>query len=77
MIVRCKFKCVENKPYSENPEKDGVKLRFEPVVSGSSENDSFFKWTPTGSLEFYTINSTAAEQFEVGKQYYIDVTSAE
>jgi len=53
----------------------GVKLS---VVSGTTEeNEKFFKATPSGSLEFNSVNQDAAKMFEPGKEYYIDVTLAE
>lgn len=71
MAVRCKFKCINK---VDNP--DGVEVRFEPVVTGSDENDKFFKFTPWGELKFGTINKDAADQFEIGSEYYLDLTPA-
>lgn len=72
MSVRAKFKVIE-KAITEN----GEKIKLTPVISGSPENESFFKWTPFGQIEIGTVNPEAAKQFEVGKQYYIDFTKAE
>jgi len=69
-MVRCKFKCTQK---VENT--NGFQVTLEPVTSGSSENESFFKWTPWGKLEFGTINDEAAKQFEIGKEYYIDISA--
>lgn len=76
MPVRCKVRCVRKMPLSENPEKDGVGLSFQVVTTGSPENEAFFKWTPSGWLEFSTVNAAAAEKFEVDKEYYLDITPA-
>jgi hypothetical protein len=72
MVVRAKFKCVEL-TQTEN----GEKIKLIPVSSGSKENENFFKWTPYGSIEIGTINTEAAKEFNVGKQYYVDFTLAE
>jgi len=66
-MVRCKFRCVK---------KDGIGLGFEVVTTGSPENESFFKWKPSGRLEFYVVNAAVAKQFELGKEYYLDITPA-
>lgn len=50
----------------------GVKMS---VVGGTTEeNEKFFKATPSGSLEFNSINMNAAKMFEPGKEYYVDIT---
>lgn len=72
MKVRAKFHVVEK---SKNTWCEGIKL--EPVTSGSPENDEFYKTTPSGVLHIQTKNEEAASMFEVGKQYYIDITPAE
>ncbi len=68
MQTRCKFKCT-------NVEKTGGEgtdqnARFEAVMSGSEENESFFRWTPSGQLSLGTVRGG---QFEVGKEYYLDI----
>ncbi len=72
VTVRSKFRCD-----SKEKSNDGYHLHFSVVTTGSSENDIFFKWTPSGQLSMGTINEVAAEQFEVGKEYYLDLTPAE
>lgn len=71
MSVRAKFKCDEVK----NTVNGASALLF-PVTSGSPENESFFKYTPSGKLELATINPEAAKQFVPGKSYYLDITEA-
>ena len=72
MSVRAKFKCtqVEKQPHG------GASLAFEAVTQGSPENEEFFKFTPTGQLCLGTVNEEAIEQFEVGKEYYLDLSLA-
>jgi len=71
-MVRAKFKCIE-----KNQNEGGFSLKFQPVTSGSEENDRFFKFTPWGDFTMGTINGDAAKQFEVGKEYYLDFTIAQ
>ena len=67
-MVRAKFKV-------EGKDSSGVTLM--PVVGGSPENDQFFSATPGGKIRMDVVNAAALEQFEVGKQYYVDFTLAE
>ena len=68
MSVRCKFVCSF---------KEGQSVHFSPVYSGSDENKEFFQATPGGQIAFYTVNQSALDQFEQGKEYYVDFTRAE
>lgn len=71
MSVRAKFKCV-----SKQTVDSGFAIALEPVISGSDENAEFFKYTPGGRIQLSTINTAAAEQFQVGSEYYVDFTKA-
>lgn len=71
-MVIAKFKVTE-----KILKESGEEIRLAPVVGGSPENDSFFKWTPYGGISMGTINPEAASQFEVGKQYYVKFEKAE
>ncbi len=68
MSTRCKFKCEE-----VIQGESGYEYKFIPVVSGSAENEAFFKWTPYGSLKF---GVTEKREFIPGEEYYIDITPA-
>jgi hypothetical protein len=70
MTVRCKFRCRSAPAAGEGP----FTAAFEPVTSGSPENDQFFQYTPTGLL---TLSVTRQQHFEVGKEDYLDITPAE
>ena len=75
MAVRLKFQLVSKSTnLYENSENFHVQLR--PVVNGSDENKEFYRWTPAGLIEFNTINRAAAEGFEFGKFYYVDISEA-
>jgi hypothetical protein len=73
MATRAKFHLYSKTEYSGNNGQTAV--TFQAVTSGSPENDSFFKWTPSGKLEM-TIRKEVADQFEVGKEYYLDFSPA-
>lgn len=70
-VVRAKFKLT-----ARNENQNGFSLAFEPVTTGSKENDEFFKWTPWGKIEIGTINPDAAMAYKVGGEYYVDFTPA-
>lgn len=72
MSTRAKFKVT-----AKTEREGGFSVKLEPVVGGSPENDNFFKWTPWGALEMGPVNPEVANQFEVGKEYYLDITPAE
>lgn len=69
MTVRAKFKCT-----SISANSDGSSIVLHPVVGGSPENDSFFKYTPGGLINISTVNPEAAAQFVPGQSYYVDFT---
>ncbi|WP_236293118.1 hypothetical protein [Paenibacillus allorhizoplanae] len=46
------------------------------MISGSEENKDFWKYTPAGQIQMSVDNEKAQEQFEVGKEYYVDFTPA-
>jgi hypothetical protein len=54
----------------------GGSVVLQPVVSGSPENEQFYKYTPGGRIELSTVNEAALVQFEPGKLFYIDFTEA-
>ncbi len=71
MSVRAKFR-VESVTKFEN----GNSVKLTPVTSGSEENESFFHYTPFGTIEIGTINEGAASQFTPGAEFYVDFTKA-
>lgn len=40
------------------------------------ENSRFWRMSPSGELRLGTINRSAWESFELGKEYYVDFTEA-
>jgi hypothetical protein len=73
-MVRTKFKCEVINPDTNGT--DGKSIALSAVTSGSEENDSFFKFTPAGTVYLSIVDLEAAKQFEVGKEYYVDFTPA-
>ena len=70
--IRAKFRCDE-----KTQRIGGYNVFMTPVAHGSPENESFFKWAPYGKLEIGVVSDEVVNQFEVGKEYYIDITKAE
>lgn len=73
MSVRAKFRVGS---VSRNEDGSGT-VSLSVVTSGSPENESFFRATPGGSISLSTINAEALEQFEEGKEVYVDFSAAE
>ena len=71
-MVRAKFRVTE-----VAQTEAGGRVRMMPVTSGSAENEQFFKWTPSGSLDMGTVNPEALKQFIPGKECYVDFTPIE
>lgn len=42
-----------------------------------SENTKFWSASPSGEMKLDMVNAAAAEQFVVGKEYFLDFTPAE
>ena len=68
-MVRCKFVC----SFVDRMNKS---VYLNPVYSGSEENKQFFAATPGGNLSLNVLNQSALDQFEQGKEYYLDFTKA-
>ena len=73
MVVRAKFRVTGKSEFDGN----GFEVKLSAVTTGSDENKSFFKWTPSAEIRLSTLNVEAAEQYVVGAEYYVDFTRAE
>lgn len=72
--VRAKFECIG---IDDQPTAEQKVVKFSPVINGSEENKSFAKYTPAGNLELYiSYDTEASKAFEVGKEYFLDITPA-
>ena len=71
MAVRAKVRC-------DKIEGNAVEFTtvYEPDEKKSPENASFTKATPWGSIRMGIDNPAALEQFQPGKEYYVDFTPA-
>ncbi|MFP3186793.1 MAG: hypothetical protein RXR52_36625 [Paraburkholderia sp.] len=74
MTVRAKFQLQQVTANHWGPSKT---LKFYASYDPSiPEDQRFAKATPSGSFEMTVDNPAALEQFELGKQYYFDITEA-
>lgn len=72
--IRAKFTCNSSIPTAGEQHL----VTFSAVTSGSEENKSFSRWTPSGRLELLISDEApAATAFTQGKEYYLDITEAE
>ncbi|MCE9605048.1 MAG: hypothetical protein K8U03_09135 [Planctomycetia bacterium] len=74
-MVRAKFKVVDILPSGELKT-----ILLTPVYGDGNpehENTKFWNYTPSGRIELGTVNPQASDQFELGKEYYVDFTPAE
>lgn len=70
MTTRAKFKCITVTEH----EGGNKSASFTPVVGGSEENKTFWKYTPSGSLDLTWLNPNV--EFRPGQEYYLDITPA-
>lgn len=80
--IRCKFRCnsiketlmgVQNPETKAYESKTIYSAEMLVVTGDSEENKKFFLWTPSGKLE---VGLHQDKVFEVGKEYYVDITPA-
>lgn len=76
MTIRCKYKCTSvTKTANWDTTKPPIySAKFSAVISGSEENKKFFEATPSG---YFEVGTYKEDNFEVGKEYYFDITLAE
>ncbi len=79
--VRAKMRCTrktsatENSSYGPPAPVAREIVEFSPVAGPG--NEEWSKWTPSGKLEMQISNPATLEKFEVGKDYFVDISSAE
>lgn len=74
MSVRAKFRCHSIQKADDDSHRT---IHMSPVTADSPENKAWSKYTPGGLLQMHISNPAAFEQFEQGKEYYIDIQPAE
>jgi len=74
-MVRCKFRCHYQEKYynKDTGELTGALIKMSPVYSGSEENKQFFNATPSGEINFYSVNPAVVEEIQEGEEYYVDI----
>jgi hypothetical protein len=73
MTVRAKFYVSEITRNAYQP--DAAQIKMQAVTRGE-DNKAWAAATPVGSLQMSILNGAAAEQFELGAEYFIDFTPA-
>ena len=70
--ARCKFRCTQADP----DQSGGVQVAFTAAYDQplAGEDIAFNRYTPSGSMTSYINNPALNGFYEVGKEYYIDVT---
>jgi hypothetical protein len=72
MNLRAKFR-VNSKTEIDG----GFNVELHPVTGGSEENEKFYKDTPYGKLELGLLGEEQAKAFDVGGEYYLDISAAD
>ncbi|MEH1300974.1 hypothetical protein V7I42_08210 [Raoultella ornithinolytica] len=73
MSVRAKIQC---NSIQKSPDNTSAVVNLSAVTTGSADNETWSKYTPSGQLQMVISNPAAFEQFEQGKEYFIDIHSA-
>lgn len=73
MSVRAEFYCNAINKSSDN---STAVAHLIVVKTGSAENESWSKYTPSGQLQMVISTPAAFEQIELGKEYFIDIVPA-
>ncbi|KKN47808.1 hypothetical protein LCGC14_0659290 [marine sediment metagenome] len=74
--IRCKFN-VDSITHRDDNGDPVVAVEMSAVTGdGSPENDAFWKYTPSGSLLFTTVNASAVASLKPGGEYYLDIIPA-
>jgi hypothetical protein len=77
MSVRTKFRCIGiNHVHTGNPDYSASTVTFCPVWEQDGVNRKWSQATPNGKIEMTITNPTAVDQFELGKDYFVDFTPA-
>lgn len=76
MGVRAKFQVNKISKVSWNKDVKVVELGA-VCADEIEENQRYHKYTPSGAINITIDNPLASDQFELGKLYYVDFTTAE
>lgn len=76
MSVRAKFKLADITTHSWHPNARTLKFNAQ-YDTRIPEDQRFQEATPSGTFEMLCTNPSALAQFELGKDYYFDITPAD
>jgi hypothetical protein len=77
MSVRAKFRCMGiTHAFTNSAEYSAAVISLVPVWEQDGVNKIWSKATPQGKIEMTITNPDAVEQFELGKEYFVDFTPA-
>ncbi|MCZ4500970.1 MAG: hypothetical protein JWQ74_3525 [Marmoricola sp.] len=78
MSVRAKFRCMSiNHAFINQPDYCAATIGLVPVWEQEGVNKRWSQATPTGKIEMMITVPETVEQFELGKEYFVDFTPAE
>lgn len=69
MTIRAKFKVV-----GVTQTTDTARINLNPVICGSPENESFYRYTPGGHIDLQVVDPATAARFTEGAEFYVDFT---
>lgn len=75
--VIAKFRVSEKRENTEGKPEEGCHVTMVPVISGSKENETFYKYTPSGAITLGIVNPTASEEFTEGDEFYVEFSKAD
>lgn len=64
MTMRCKFKCSK---------KIEIEYGFELEFEATTEDNSYFRFTPYGTLKVGLVSRDTADAFKVGEYYFLNL----
>lgn len=80
MKVRLKFRVQKKGEYLSGKYVDGKNtlvrvgsVEMTPVTGGSPENEQFYEYTPSGRIEFGSINEAAIDALPLGGECYVTI----
>ena len=76
MNVRCKFRCVAVNEHEQAGGESNYTVLLEAVTGGSEENERFWRFTPSGRLDFQCLSEAVAAEFVPGSEYFLDISAA-
>lgn len=77
MNVRAKFRCMSIQHiHTGNPDASVANIALAPVWEQDGVNRKWSQATPQGKLEMTITNAEAIGAFELGREYFLDISPA-